>query len=76
MRVSVPRAGFYSVVLVSSSLLFAGCSESPSTAQAAAESTAVAAAVVDVPIVTATVGTVESSLEISGTLAPRSRLFI
>ncbi len=72
----VPRAVSYSVVLLSSSLLLAGCNESPSTAQAAAESTAVAAAVVDVPIVTATVGTVESSLEISGTLAPRSRVAV
>lgn len=73
MRVS-PRV-VYSVVL-SSSLLLAGCSESPTTAQAAAESAAAAAVVIDVPIVTATVGTVESSLEISGTLAPRSRVAV
>jgi len=75
MRTNYPRVGFYSVVL-SSSLLLAGCSGSPATAQAAAESAAPAATVVDVPIVTATVGAVESSLEISGTLAPRSRVAV
>ena len=75
MRSDYRRVGFYSVVL-SSSLLLAGCSGSPATAQAAAESAAPAATVVDVAIVTATVGAVESSLEISGTLAPRSRVAV
>ena len=74
MRVSY-SAVIYSVVL-SSSLLLAGCDESPTTAQAAAESAAAAPIVVDVPIVTASIGTIESSLEISGTLAPRSRVAV
>ena len=74
MKVSA-RVG-YSVVMLSSALLLAGCSESPTTAQAAVESSSPAPVVVDVPIVTATVGTVESSLEISGTLAPRSRVAV
>jgi HlyD family secretion protein len=64
------------VVVLSSFLLLAGCSESPTTAQAAAESSAPAPLVIDVPVVTATIGTVESSLEISGTLAPRSRVAV
>lgn len=74
MRVSYPVV-VYSVVL-SSSVLLAGCNDSSTTAQAAAETSAPAPAVVDVPIVTATVGTIESSLEISGTLAPRSRVAV
>jgi RND family efflux transporter MFP subunit len=53
-------------------LVLAGCSSS----QAAPESTAPAPAIVDVSVVTATVGAVESSLEISGTLAPRSRVAV
>jgi RND family efflux transporter MFP subunit len=51
----------------------AGCG-SPSTTAEAAPDTAVAAPVIDVPVVTATVGPVESALEISGTLTPRTRV--
>ena len=57
--------------LLSSSLM-AACSGSP--AQAAPETQAPAPAVVDVPVVTASVATVESTLEISGTLTPRTRV--
>jgi RND family efflux transporter MFP subunit len=57
-----------------SSLIAAGCSSEP-TAQAAPETTA-AAPVIDVPVVKATAGDIESSLEISGTLAPRSRVAV
>lgn len=63
-----------SSVLVTSSLLLAGCGESPTTAQA--ESAEPAAAIIDVPVVSATIGAIESSLEISGTLAPRSRVAV
>ena len=74
MRVS-QSVVIYSVVL-SSALLLAGCGDSSATAQTAAQSATPAPAVVDVPIVTATIGTVEASLEISGTLAPRSRVAV
>ena len=62
-----------SVVILASSLVAAGCSSE--TAQAAPEITA-AAPVIDVPVVKATTGDIESSLEISGTLAPRSRVAV
>jgi HlyD family secretion protein len=65
-----------SVVLAlisSSSLLLAACGGSSTTAQAAPETTA---PLVDVPVVTATTGSIESSLEISGTLTPRSRVAV
>lgn len=58
------------------SLLVAGCSESSTTAQAAPETTAAVAPVIDVPVVTASVGTIEAALEISGTLTPRSRVAV
>ncbi|HJU44924.1 MAG TPA: efflux RND transporter periplasmic adaptor subunit [Vicinamibacterales bacterium] len=61
-------------VLLLSALTAAGCSSE--TAQAAPETTAAAAPVIDVPVVKATVGDIESSLEISGTLAPRSRVAV
>jgi HlyD family secretion protein len=62
--------------ILSSSLLLTACGESSTTAEAAPETTAPAATVVDVPVVKASVGTIESSLEISGTLAPRSRVAV
>jgi RND family efflux transporter MFP subunit len=62
------------IVVVMSSLVAAGCSSE--TAQAAPETTAAAAPVIDVPVVKATTGAIESSLEISGTLAPRSRVAV
>jgi HlyD family secretion protein len=65
-----------STIILGSSLILAACSSSSTTAEAAPESTAPAATIVDVPVVTAAVGTIESSLEISGTLAPRSRVAV
>jgi HlyD family secretion protein len=62
--------------LVGSSFLMVGCGASSTTAQAAPESTAPVAAVVDIPVVSATTGTIESALEISGTLAPRLRVAV
>ncbi|MDH4066130.1 MAG: efflux RND transporter periplasmic adaptor subunit, partial [Acidobacteriota bacterium] len=50
----------------------AGCQTPPATAQAAGAEPA--AAVVDVQVATASLGPIESTLEISGTLAPRSRV--
>ena len=63
-----------SVLLLSSSLMAAGCGNS-TKAEAAPETTA-AVPVIDVPVVKATTGDIESSLEISGTLAPRSRVAV
>jgi HlyD family secretion protein len=64
------------VLILGSSLLAAGCSGSSTTAEAAPESTAAPAPVVDVPVVKAVVGDVEASLEISGTLTPRTRVAV
>ena len=64
------------VVILGSSLLVAGCGSSSTTAEAAPETTAAAAPVIDVPVVKASVGTIEASLEISGTLTPRSRVAV
>ena len=65
-----------STIILGSSLILTACSSSSTTAEAAPESTAPAATIVDVAVVTAAVGTIESSLEISGTLAPRSRVAV
>jgi RND family efflux transporter MFP subunit len=62
-----------SAVILGSSLFLAACGSSSTTAEAAPETTAVAT-ITDVPVVTATIGNIESALEISGTLAPRSRV--
>src|SRR5688572_24230965 len=65
------------VVIVLGSLLFLTACGSPSTtAEAAPETTASEATIVDVPVVKATAGSIESTLEISGTLAPRSRVAV
>jgi len=64
-----------SVVILSSSLIVAGCGSSSTTAEAAPETVA-AAAVIDLPVVKAQSGTIEAALEISGTLAPRSRVAV
>lgn len=63
-------------VLLSSSLAAVAafslaCGGNNTTASAASPAPA---AVIDVPVVRATVGTIESALEISGTLAPRTRV--
>jgi len=63
-----------SAVVLSSSLFITACGSSSTTAEAAPETTAPVATVVDVPVVKATLGDIESALEISGTLAPRSRV--
>jgi RND family efflux transporter MFP subunit len=65
---------FSPVLVLVSSLVAAGCNSS-TTAQAAPDAAAVAP-VIDVPVVKATAGDIESSLEISGTLAPRSRVAV
>lgn len=69
-------AGVGFAIILSSSLLVAACGSSSTTAEAAPETTAPEATVVDVPVVKATVGDIESTLEISGTLAPRSRVAV
>ena len=69
-----PWIAVSSVLILSSSLIAAGCGNS-TKAEAAPETTA-AVPVIDVPVVKATTGDIESSLEISGTLAPRSRVAV
>lgn len=64
------------VLILGSSVIAAGCSSSSTTAEAAPETTAAAAPVVDVPVVKAVIDDVEASLEISGTLTPRSRVAV
>jgi RND family efflux transporter MFP subunit len=63
------------VLILGSSLIVAGCGPSSTTAEAAPDTTA-AAPVIDVPVVKVSVGTIEASLEISGTLTPRSRVAV
>jgi RND family efflux transporter MFP subunit len=70
------RHNFGLALILSSSLFAAACGSSSTTAEAAPDSTAPATTVVDVPVVTASVGVIEASLEISGTLAPRSRVAV
>jgi RND family efflux transporter MFP subunit len=65
-----------SIAVLSGSLFLVGCSSSSTTAEAAPETTAAAANVTDVPVVKATVRDIESALEISGTLTPRSRVAV
>jgi RND family efflux transporter MFP subunit len=62
-------------IILSVSFVAAGCGSTSTTAEAAPE-TNVEAAIVDVPVVKASVGNIESALEISGTLAPRSRVAV
>jgi multidrug efflux pump subunit AcrA (membrane-fusion protein) len=64
-----------SVLIVGTSIA-AGCGAASTTTQAAPESAAAAAPVIDVPVVKATVGAIESALEISGTLTPRTRVAV
>lgn len=63
-------------VVLSSALFLAGCDSSSTAAQAAREAAASTATVVDVSVVKASVGSIEAALEISGTLAPRSRVAV
>lgn len=73
-RSLVPQ--FAVAIVLSSSVFLAACGSSSTTAEAAPETTAAAAAIIDVPVVKAALGGIESSLEISGTLAPRSRVAV
>ena len=73
MKSSVALLG--PTIILSSSLMLAACDSSSTTAQAAPETVAVAP-VVDVPVVTAEVAVIEAALEISGTLAPRTRVAV
>lgn len=64
------RSVFVSVLVLGSALSW-GCQSPEATAKASAEPVV---ATVDVPVVTASTGAIESVLEISGTLAPRTRV--
>ena len=76
-RSHLPRFAILgSVVVLSSALVLAGCNSTSTTAEAAPETTTAAATVVDVSVVKAAVGPIESALEISGTLTPRSRVAV
>src|SRR5687768_3166304 len=67
---------FVTIILAGSSFAAAGCSGWSTTAEAAPETAAAAAPVIDVPAVKAVIGDIESALEISGTLTPRSRVAV
>jgi RND family efflux transporter MFP subunit len=71
-RSRITGLGF--AVILASSLALTACGSSGTTAEAAPETATPAAATIDVPVVKATTGNIESSLEISGTLAARSRV--
>lgn len=76
MNRSVPHLRIsVTALILSSSLIAAGCGATTTT-EAAPETTAPAPAVVDVATVTATTGAIESALEISGTLTPLSRVAV
>ena len=60
-------------VLVLSAAVTAGCQSPQTTAQAQGEPVV---PTVDVPVVTVTEGPIEAALEISGTLAPRTRVSV
>lgn len=64
------------VLLVSlvATVSLAACTDQSSTASAQAASTGLEAPVVDVAVAHVTVDTLESALEVSGTLAPRARV--
>jgi RND family efflux transporter MFP subunit len=71
----VARSSPFLLALLTAAGLTAACSGESTTA-AAEPPTPVAAAIVDVAVVPAALGTVESALEISGTLAARTRVGI
>ncbi len=75
MKRRFPHIQIFAVALILGSSALAACGASTTT-EAAPETTSPAPAVVDVTIVTATVGAVESALEISGTLTPLSRVAV
>src|SRR5688500_315115 len=55
-------------------LLTTACGRASTTASAEVQAAAPPAAIVEVAAVRATIGTIQSTLEISGTLAPRTRV--
>ena len=59
------------LLIVLTATLTAACGADSSAASAQAADAAAEPPVIDVAVVRATLGTVESALEISGTLAPR-----
>ena len=61
-------------LVVGSALLTAACGGDSASAAADPAAAPVAAPMIDVPVVKATVNTIESALEISGTLAAKSRV--
>jgi RND family efflux transporter MFP subunit len=65
------RSVLVPAAILSASLLASGCQSPQATAQSPAEP---AVTILDVPVVTATAGSIEAALEISGTLAPRTRV--
>ncbi|HTM32647.1 MAG TPA: efflux RND transporter periplasmic adaptor subunit [Vicinamibacterales bacterium] len=65
------RSVLIPAVVLALSIAAAGCRSSEPTAQAQTEPVVTT---VDVPVVTATAGSIEAALEISGTLAPRTRV--
>ena len=75
MKRKFPHIQIVAAALILGSSVIAACGASATT-EAAPETTALAAAVVDVTTVTATIGSVESALEISGTLTPLSRVAV
>ena len=70
-----PHIQIVAAALILGSSMIAACGASTTT-EAAPETTALASAVVDVTTVTATIGSVESALESSGTLTPLSRVAV
>ena len=62
------------LLIVFAATLTVACGTDSSTAAAQAANSAAEVPVIDVAVVRATVGTIESALEITGTLAPRSRV--
>jgi RND family efflux transporter MFP subunit len=69
-RKSVPVG----LALAAAAIVTAACSSESSTAAAQVAVETPAAPLIDVAVVPVTVGTIQSSLEISGTLAPRTRV--
>lgn len=62
------------LLLVAAGAVTAACGADSSTAAAQASDAAAEVPLIDVAVVRATAGTLESALDISGTLAPRSRV--
>lgn len=76
MKRSVPQIRqFAAVLILGSSVIAAGCGAS-GTSEAAPGAAAPVATVVDVTTVTVRTGAIEAALEISGTLAPLSRVAV